>query len=81
MAEKKSFLRMLSEGPKKGGPGFYGAVTGFVLALLILVFGFFKTFFVLCMTLAGYYLGLRYFNSKEEFVKLLDKLFPPGTFR
>ena len=46
-----------------------------------MIFGFWKTLFILILTLVGYYLGVRYFSDDEAIKKILDKLFPPGRFR
>ncbi|MBN1776057.1 MAG: DUF2273 domain-containing protein [Clostridiales bacterium] len=58
-----------------------GAGAGFVLALLLVIFGFLKTLFILIVTLAGYFLGVRLFSDKEKLKNFMDKLIPPGRFR
>ena len=62
-------------------PGLVGAVGGFLLALLLVLFGLWKTLFLLGMTILGYFVGGRYFSKSESLRKLLDKILPPGMFR
>ncbi len=62
-------------------PGLVGAVTGLALALSWVIFGFFKTLFILLLTFAGYIVGTLYFRDKEKIRELLDRIFPPGLFR
>lgn len=71
------FLEMI----KDKNAGLIGAGAGFVLALLLVIFGFFKTVFILIVTLAGYILGVRLFSDKEKLKNFMDKLIPPGRFR
>lgn len=71
------FLDML----KDKNAGLVGAALGFLLALLLVIFGLLKTFFILLVTLAGYFLGVRLFPDKERLKNFLDKLIPPGRFR
>ncbi len=71
------FLDML----KDKNAGLVGAALGFLLALLLVIFGLLKTFFILLVTLAGYFLGVRLFSDKERLKNFLDKLIPPGRFR
>lgn len=61
--------------------GLVGAAVGFSLALLLVIFGFFKTLFIVILTVGGYVLGVKFFSREEQFHRLLDKLFPPGRFR
>lgn len=57
-----------------------GAFIGLVAGILIIVFGFFRTVFVLfCMT-AGYVIGKR-IDEKEDIMDILDRLLPPGYYR
>ncbi len=71
----------LSENFKGRHPGLVGALIGLSLALLLVIFGFFKTLFILFLTLVGYLIGVRYFADKDDFRDLLDKILPPGMFR
>lgn len=61
--------------------GLVGAAVGFVLAVLWVIFGFWKTLFILLVTLAGYVIGARLFRNSEHFRELIDKVLPPGRFR
>ena len=71
------FLDML----KDKNAGVIGGGVGFALAILLVVFGFFKTLFILFITLVGYLIGVRLFSDKERLKNFLDKLIPPGRFR
>ena len=57
-----------------------GVSIGFILGVLIIIFGFFQTIFVLLCTLAGYIVGKR-IDEKEDIMDILDKLLPPGYHR
>lgn len=77
----KSFWQNLTELLKGHHAGQTGALIGLSLGLLLVIFGFWKTLFVLLLAGAGYYLGNRYFAHPEDFRNLLDKILPPGKFR
>lgn len=57
-----------------------GATVGFIIAVLILTFGFFRALFVLFCVGAGYLVGKR-IDEKEDIMDILDKLLPPGYHR
>lgn len=57
-----------------------GVTIGFILGVLILIFGFFQTLFVLLCVIAGYIVGKR-IDEKEDIMDILDKLLPPGYHR
>ena len=61
--------------------GIVGASVGLGLGLMLIIFGFWKTLFLLFCTILGYVLGARLIRNSENFRELLDKLFPPGRFR
>lgn len=61
--------------------GLLGAAVAFVLAVLWAIFGFWKTLFIMIMTIAGYIIGARLFRNSTHFKELIDKLLPPGRFR
>ena len=61
--------------------GIVGAVVGFGFALLWAIFGFWRTLFILLLTLAGYIVGARFFRNSTHFRELIDKFLPPGRFR
>ncbi len=71
------FLEMI----KDKNAGLIGAGAGFVLALLLVIFGILKTLFIIIVTLAGYLLGVKLFSDKEKLKNFMDKLIPPGRFR
>lgn len=81
MPENKSFLQQISQDIEQLSTGAKGAVLGFILGLLLIVFGLWKTIFVLLMTLIGYIVGLRVFTRYGSVRDFLDKIFPPGFFR
>lgn len=57
-----------------------GVVLGFTLGLFIILFGFFRTFFILLCVSAGFLVGKR-IDEKENIMEILDKLLPPGYHR
>lgn len=77
----KSFWQNIQDFFKGKNPGKVGAISGLILALCLVIFGLGKTIFILAMTGLGYFLGSRYFSSREDFRNLLDKILPPGMFR
>lgn len=77
----KNIWQQFAESLKNKNPGTIGAVIGLVLALSLVIFGVWKTLFLIVMTVLGYFLGIRYFRNREAFRDLLDKILPPGMFR
>ena len=77
----KAFLAKFFDLIKDKNTAAIGAGTGFMLAVLIVVFGFLKTFFILIMTFTGFYIGAKLLSDKDKLKDLLDKLLPPGRFR
>ena len=61
--------------------GFVGLVLGFILGLLLVLFGVLRTLLIIALSCGGYYVGIRYFADAESFRRLLDRLLPPGRFR
>ena len=61
--------------------GMIGAAGGFILAILFVKYGFFRTLFILFLTLVGYLAGNWLFRDRERIKDFLDKLLPPGRFR
>lgn len=74
----KNFFLTFLEKAKEKDAGVLGATIAFLVALIYLIFGFWKTIFLFIFTFIGYYIGNHYFNDEEELKNLLDKLFPPG---
>lgn len=54
-----------------------GAILGLVIGIIILVFGFFKTLFVILTTILGYWIG-KFLDSRISLRDFLDKILPPG---
>ncbi len=67
--------------PGENRSGYIGALAGFGLALLLVLFGFLKTVFLLLLSAAGFYIGRRFFSNRKEIRDLLDRLLPPGRYR
>ncbi len=74
-------MKRLFEELKAHNSAFIGGFIGFILALFFILFGFWKTLFVLILTGVGYYIGKKFFSNKEDLKELLDKILPPGRFR
>jgi len=58
-----------------------GAAIGFLLAVFILLVGFFRVLFIAILTGVGYYIGKRMHEDKDYLKNLLDRVLPPGTYR
>ncbi|NMA35092.1 MAG: DUF2273 domain-containing protein [Clostridiaceae bacterium] len=58
-----------------------GAAAGLLLAILILVLGFFRVLFIAILTGVGYYIGKKMHEDKNYIKNLLDRVLPPGTYR
>lgn len=81
MRTLKQMLVAIGDRLTAKNPGLMGAAFGFALALLWVIFGFFRMLFVLALTAGGYYVGVRWFSNRETIKNVLDRLFPPGLFR
>ncbi len=57
------------------------ALAFFIVAVLICIFGFWKTLFIVIFTLAGFVVGSFLFGDESRFKKLLDRILPPGRVR
>lgn len=66
---------------KTHNAAYIGGSMGFGISLFLILFGFWKTLFVLFLTGGGYYVGKKFFSNKEDLKELLDKILPPGRFR
>jgi uncharacterized membrane protein len=53
----------------------------FVIGLLLIIFGFWKTLFVVALTIGGYVFGVKFLSDADSLRNLIDKIFPPGRFR
>ena len=81
MRDKKNIFSALISNLRDGQAGKKGALVGFVIALLLVIFGLIKTIFVLILTVIGYYIGVRFFSDENSIKELFDRIFPPGRFR
>lgn len=81
MSRNREYLNNLIANLTQADAGRIGSLIGFGFSLSLVLFGLVKTIFILLVTLLGHYLGVRYFSRREDFRKLLDKIFPPGKFR
>lgn len=77
----KPFWQELADLVRGRNPSVVGAISGLLLALSLVIFGFFKTLFIIGLTVLGSFLAVRYFANRESFRNLLDKILPPGKFR
>ena len=66
---------------KDKSSGKIGAGIAFVFALFLCIFGFFKTIFIIILTVAGYVIGALLFSDKDKVKDWMDKILPPGRFR
>ncbi|WP_343231651.1 DUF2273 domain-containing protein [Tissierella simiarum] len=56
---------------------FLGSFLGFLIAILVLTIGFFKTLFIVICTSLGYVLGSKS-DNKINLKELLERILPPG---
>jgi uncharacterized membrane protein len=75
------FLSKIFERLQNAKAGAIFAFCFFVVALLLCIFGFFKTLFIIIFTLVGYFVGSFLFSDSSRFKKFLDRILPPGRFR
>ncbi|MDO5733180.1 MAG: DUF2273 domain-containing protein [Eubacteriales bacterium] len=61
--------------------GILGAVIFFLVALLWMILGFWRTVFIAVMTGLGYLLFEILLSDRSRFIRLLEKIFPEGKFR
>lgn len=54
---------------------FFGGLTGFIISILILIIGLFKTLFIFLCTTIGYILGSMSL-TKNDIKNLLEKILP-----
>lgn len=77
MIEMKKILDII----KTKNIAYLSASIAFFFGLLLILFGIWKTLFLVAITLAGYYIGKTFLSDKEDLKDLLDKIIPPGRFR
>ena len=75
------FLSKLFEKLRNTKAGVIFAVLFFIIGLLLCIFGFFKTLFIIIMTAVGFFVGSFLFSDTSKFKKFLDRILPPGRFR
>ncbi|MBP5180870.1 MAG: hypothetical protein J6127_06250 [Clostridiales bacterium] len=75
------FLSRIFEKLSNAKAGGLFAFIFFVVAVLICIFGFWKTFFILIFTLFGFIVGAFLFADEGRFKKFLDRILPPGRVR
>ena len=56
---------------------FFGGLIGFILSVLILTIGFFKTLFIVICTVLGYTIGNKSY-TKKDLLEMLERILPPG---
>ena len=54
-----------------------GSAVGFIVAILFLSLGFFRTLLILICIGAGFFIGL-FKDSKEDFLEFLERILPKG---
>lgn len=74
-------LSRIFEKLKNTKAGALFALIFFVVAVLICIFGFWKTLFIVLFTLIGFIVGAFLFGDESRFKKLLDRILPPGRIR
>lgn len=57
-----------------------GTVLGVVLGASIMIFGFFKTVFIMICALIGLFVGKRV-DDKDDIMDIVEKIIPPGFRR
>lgn len=78
MAKEKILRFIQGLGNNKGKT--IGSIIGFIVAILILTIGFFKTLFIVFCTFIGYYIGKKS-DNQEDFKEFLDRILPPGKVK
>lgn len=54
-----------------------GSLIGFIVAVLALIVGFFKTVFIAICILIGYYIGKKK-DNKESIIEIIERFLPDG---
>ena len=75
------FLSKLFEKLSNTKAGVIFAFCFFVTGILLCIFGFFKTLFIILFTAAGFFVGSFLFSDTSKFKKFLDRILPPGGVR
>lgn len=53
-----------------------GTLLGFIIAILVLTIGFFKTLFIVLCTWLGYYIGKKT-DNQENIKEIIERILPP----
>ncbi|MBO4408150.1 MAG: DUF2273 domain-containing protein [Clostridiales bacterium] len=75
------FLSKLFEKLQNTKAGTLFALAFFIIGVLLCIFGFFKTLFIIIFTAVGFFVGSFLFSDMSRFKKFLDRVLPPGRFR
>ena len=75
------FLSKLFEKLRNLKAGTVVAFFFFVTGVLLCIFGFFKTLFIILFTAVGFFVGSFLFSDTSRFKKFLDRILPPGRVR
>jgi uncharacterized membrane protein len=51
-----------------------GLVAGFIVAILLIIFGFFKTLIIVILTTLGWFIGRKFDGNTDSFLEMLDKI-------
>lgn len=57
-----------------------GTILGIIIGISILLFGFFKTLFIIICGLVGLFVGKRV-DEKDDLMDIVEKIIPPGFKR
>jgi uncharacterized membrane protein len=57
-----------------------GSLIGFLVSVVMLTIGFFKTLFITICIIIGYYFGKK-IDNRESIAELLDRILPPGILK
>lgn len=77
----EKLLTMLLDKVSGTKMGVVFALVFFVIAILLCIFGFYKTLFIIIFTIIGFFVGAFLFNDKSRFKEILDRILPPGRVR
>ncbi|MFA6848913.1 MAG: DUF2273 domain-containing protein [Selenomonadaceae bacterium] len=73
---KEDFKRLSEEVWQEHRGKFLGTMLGIVLGIVVLLFGFWKTIFILFCGLIGLFVGMK-IDSSEDFWQKLQSFLPP----
>ncbi len=76
---KENFLMFLQTLIRNKGKTI-GTILGFIIAILVISIGFFKTLFIVLCTWLGYYIGKKA-DNQENIREIIEKILPPSKER